>query len=55
MNYIRLPNNRIVENTAVVKEEERGFASELVQHNTTLLTDAVRKEIQKLSVLEVIA
>jgi len=55
MNYLRLDNKKVVENTAVVKEEKHGSASELVQHNTTFLTDSVRKEIQKLSVLEIIA
>lgn len=54
MNYAHLENKRIVENNSIVKEEEWGSAAELIPHNTTILTDSVRKEIQKLSVLEII-
>ena len=54
MNYVQLPNRKIVENRFIVKEEERGSASDLMPNNTTFLTDAAREKIQKLSVLEVI-
>jgi hypothetical protein len=56
MNYILLRDNKKnIENTAIVNEEEAGFASELLQDNASFLTESVRREIQKLSVLEIIA
>ena len=50
MNYLRLRDNKKgLENSAIVFEEERGSASELIEQKTTFLTDAVRQEIQKLT------
>jgi hypothetical protein len=45
----------IINNNAVVKEERIGVANELVPGRLSTLTDSVRNEIQKLSILEVIA
>lgn len=55
MDYKNLETKQTVANQAIVTEEQRGTASELLPNNTTFLTAAVRQEIQKLSVLEIIA
>jgi len=54
MNYVKIKDKEVVKNNSVVREEERGTARELMQGRLTTLTDNVRNEIQKLSVLEVI-
>lgn len=54
MKHVHLKDKKAVANQAVVHEEKRGYAADLLPKNTTFLTDAVRQKIQKLSVLEVI-